>query len=569
MKNELKERIAVARGLKKADLVLKGGRLVNVFSGEIYRTDVAICGNAVAGLGSYDGKKVIDVSQDLIVPGFIDSHVHIESSMLTPAEFAKAALPHGTTAVVADPHEIANVLGKKGIAYMLAASEGLPLDFYFMLPSCVPATDLEISGARLTARDLRPFLNHERVLGLAEMMNYPGVLSAEPAVLDKLRHFSHRLIDGHAPELAGRDLAAYAGVGISSDHECITADEAKEKIRLGMTVFIREGSSAKDLEALLPAVTPANSRFFTLATDDFQPGDLKKGSINLLVRKAIRLGIDPVTAIRMATLNPARHFGLGRKGAVLPGYDADMVVIDNFEDFRVRMVFKGGKLAAEDGKIRAAIRSVRHAYTKGTVRPAALTQQHLQIKARSGQVRVIELVPSEIETRQAIMPAPIRNGHVVSDPDRDILKIAVIERHKGTGNIGLGLVRGFGLRSGAIASTVAHDSHNIVVVGVGDDDILAAVREIRKMQGGLVVANGKRVLAELPLPIAGLMSDRPLDRVVRGLEEIDRAVRELGVKLDHPFGALSFLALPVVPELKLTDRGLVDVKRFALVDLFV
>ncbi len=569
MTHDLKERIMVARGLKKADLVLKGGRVVNVFSGEIYHADVAVVGDKIAGLGSYEAKRTIDVSSKFILPGFIDSHVHLESSMLTPAEFTRAALLHGTTAVVADPHEIANVLGKKGIDYILAASQGLPLDLYFMLPSCVPATRLETSGAHLTSSHLRPFLKHERVLGLAEMMNYPGVLSGKPEVLRKLNDFRSTVIDGHAPGLSGKDLSAYVAAGISSDHECVSADEAREKARLGMTIFIREGSAAKDLEALLPAVTGANSRFFTFATDDLQPGDLKKGGINLVIQKAIRLGLDPVTAVQMATINPARHFCLKYRGAVLPGYAADMVVIDNFEKFNVEMVFKSGKLAAEKDQLIARVKNVHHAAAKGTVRTRPITREGIRLRTRSDRARVIELIPDQIETRHTILQVPTRDGFVVSDPGQDIVKLLVIERHRATGNVGFGLLKGLGLASGALAGTVAHDSHNIIVAGVGDNDILLAISEIKKLQGGLVVVNNGKVLAELPLPVAGLISDRPLDFVVKKLTGIDQAVKQLGVKIDHPFGILSFLALPVIPELKLTDRGLVDVKQFKFVNLFV
>lgn len=569
VKNELKHRIAVARGEQKADLVLRGGSLVNVFSGEIYQTDVAVCGGKIAGLGSYEGRTVIDVSSKFILPGFIDSHVHSESSMLSPAEFARAALPHGTTSVIADPHEIANVLGKTGIQYMLSASEGLPLDFYFMLPSCVPTTSLETSGARLTAADLLPLLKHQRVLGLAEVMNYPGVLQGEPDVLRKLKAFSHTVIDGHAPALSGNDLSAYAGAGISSDHECTTADEARRKIRLGMTVFMREGSAAKDLETLLPAVTRANARFFTLATDDFQPGDLKRGGINRIIKKAIRLGLDPIMAVQMATINAARHFGLRRKGAVLPGYDADMVVIDDLKNFSVEKVFKAGKLVAEGGTCIADIRSRRHERARGTVRMGPIEKQDLMMKAKTGSARVIELIPDQIETKCLILPVTVQGGYVVSDIQRDILKLVVIERHQATGNRGFGLIKGLGLKAGAIAATVAHDSHNIITTGITDEDILAAVSRLQKIQGGLVVVNNRRVIAEISLPVAGLMSDKRLDVVVNKLAEIDLAVKGLGVTLEHPFGILSFLALPVIPELKLTDRGLVDVKQFKFVDLFV
>jgi adenine deaminase len=569
MKNDLKDRIAVARGLKKADLVLKGGRIVNVHSGEMYRADVAVHRGKIAGLGEYEGKETIDVSNKFVLPGLIDSHLHLESSMLTPAEFARAALPHGTTAVVADPHEIANVLGTRGLDYMLAASEGLPLDFYFMLPSCVPATRLETSGARLAARDLMPFLEHERVLGLAEMMNYPGLLACAPDVLAKLRGFSGTIIDGHAPELSGKDLAAYIGTGISSDHECTTADEAKEKVRLGMTVYIREGSAAKDLEALLPAVTPENSRFFCLATDDLQAEDLRSGSIDQVVRKAVRLGLSPVIAVQMATINPGQHFCLKRKGAVLPGYDADMIVIDDFDAFSVNMVFKNGVLVAENGKVLARISVPRHAPPMKTVKIKPMTMEHFRLRAKTDKARVIEIVPDRIETRQSVMSISSRNGYVVSDTEHDVLKLLVIERHRATGNVGFGLVKGFGLKSGAIASTVAHDSHNIIVVGTNDEDMFAAVSAIKKLQGGMVAVKKEKVMAALPLPLAGLISDRPAGVVAAQMKDVRRAARQLGAALDEPFSALSFLALPVVPELKLTNKGLVDVKQFTFVELFV
>src|SRR5574341_349943 len=565
----LKEQIAVARGLKKSDLVLNGGRIVNVFSGEIYTADVAIHQGLIAGLGNYDGKRSIDVSSKFILPGFIDSHVHLESSLLTPVEYAKAALPHGTTAVVADPHEIANVLGKKGIRYFLDTTEGLPLDFYFMLPSCVPATKLETSGAKLTGADLAPFLKHKRVLGLAEMMNYPGVLASEPEVLSKLMAFGHTVIDGHAPGLSGRDLAAYIGAGMASDHECVSAEEATEKVRLGMTVFIREGSAAKDLEALLPAITPANSRFFCFCTDDLQAKDLLQGGVNAVLRKAVRLGLDPVIAVQMATINPALHFGLKRTGAVLPGYAANIAVIDNLESFMVEKVFKNGKLVAVKGGLTETVRRVSHAVARNTVRTRSLNLDDIRLKAKSDKARVIELIPDQIETKQAILPVTTKHGYVSSDTGRDVLRLLVVERHKATGNIGFGLVKGFGLRSGALASTVAHDSHNIIVVGVDDRDILKAIREIKKTHGGLAVVNDGKVLASLPLPVAGLMSEKHANAVAEKIAAVHEAAKQLGVTTEGPFSAMAFLALPVIPELKLTDKGLVDVKKFEIVDLFV
>ncbi|OGW48872.1 MAG: adenine deaminase [Nitrospirae bacterium GWC2_57_9] len=570
MKSDLAYRIEVARGLKKADLVLRGGSILNVFSGEVYRADVAIAGGRIAGLGEYRGKKSIDVSSRLILPGLIDSHVHLESSMLMPAEFARAALPHGVTTVVADPHEIANVLGKKGIELMLDATEGLPLDFFFMLPSCVPSSPFETSGAGLTALDLAPFLKHRRVLGLAEMMDYPGVLSGRRDVLRKLEAVAGRPIDGHAPALGGKDLNAYAGTGISSEHECASAAEASEKVRAGMTIFIREGSAARNLTAILPAVTPANSRFFCFATDDLQPVDLRAGSIDRLVKKAIRLGLDAVSAVQMATINPARHFGLSGTGAIAPGYRADMIVIDDLKNFTIEKVFKNGVLAASKGRMTAPLRAHPSRFGRNTVKTGQVGLKDLRLSRRTGRARVIELIPDEIETRQRIMPVIVdSSGQVANERDRGIAKLVVVERHRASGRIGLGLVKGFGFRSGAIGATVAHDAHNIIVAGMHDEDILAAIQALRRMRGGLVVVKEERILAALPLPIAGLLSDKPVRIVAKQQAGLARAAARLGIKLSSPFATLSFLALPVVPELKLTDRGLVDVQNGKVVELFV
>lgn len=569
MNPDLKELIAVSRGLKKADLVLKNGSILNVFTGELLKLDVAMHKGTIAGLGEYEGRRVIDASGKFVLPGFIDCHVHIESSLLSPAEYAKAAVAHGTTTVVADPHEIANVMGAKGIQYMLDSTHGLLLDFYFLLPSCVPATRLETSGARLSTRDLVPFLRHPRVLGLAEVMNYSGVVSAEPGMLRKLTAFRGRVIDGHAPGLTGKDLSAYIATGIGSDHESSTAAEAIEKIRLGMTVYIREGSSAKDMERLLTALTPANSRFFCFCTDDLEPDDLRNGGVNLLLRKAAGLGLDPVTAVRMATINPALRFGLTKKGAIAPGFDADMVVVDNLSSFNAEMVFKNGKVVAESGKTTAGYQRRSIASASMTINMRPVKQQDFAIKARSDRVRVIEIIPGRLETRQVVMPAPVRDGYISSDVKEDILKAAVIDRHRQSGNIGLGLVKGFGLKRGAIASSVGHDAHNISAVGVEDGDIIAAVSYIKRMKGGLVVVSNAGQIAALPLPAAGLMSDRPIEYVAKKLEEIEEAVWKLGAAIEHPFAALSFLQLAVIPEIRLTDRGLVDVDKSGFVDLFL
>lgn len=542
---------------------------MDVFSGEVYHADVAVHDGVIAGIGEYKAKNIIDASSRILLPAFIDSHIHIESSLLTPAEYASAALLHGTTAAVADPHEIANVLGRRGLRYMLDTSEGLPFDFYFMLPSCVPASRLETSGARLTASELIPLKEHDRVLGLAEMMSYPEVLAGVGETLRKLKRFGDRIIDGHAPGLGGMDLLAYVSTGISSDHESATADEAKEKLRLGMTIYIREGSAAKNLETIIRAVTPENSRFFCLATDDLAPMDLKEGGLNLIIKKAIKLGIPAATAVQMATINPCIRFGLRRNGAIAPGYNADIVIVDDLEDLNVQMVIKKGRVVVDRGRLLAPVKTVTAPSILNTVKPGRIRPEDLRVKARSDRVRVIDLIPNQIETNEAVLPAPVKDGYVVSDTDRDILKLVVIERHHKTGNIGIGLVRSFGLKSGCLASTIAHDSHNIIAVGVGDEDIYRAVMEIIKINGGIVVADKGKVISNLALPVAGLMSDRPVEFVAERLSKLEAAAKRLGTQLEHPFTALSFLALPVIPKLKLTDRGLVDVVNYRIVGLFV
>lgn len=566
--NDLREFIAVSRGHKKASYLLKNGQLVNVLSAEIYPANVAIYKDKIVGIGDYEAEKVIDLNGKYICPGFMDSHVHIESSLLTPAEFSRVAVPQGVTAVVADPHEIGNVLGATGIKYMLYVSEGLPLDIYIMLPSCIPSTKLETSGAELKAKGLKPLLKKKRVLGLAEVMNYPGVLERDPDLLAKLNISWAKLIDGHAPGLSGKDLSAYIGAGIYSEHEAVTAEEAKEKLRLGMHIKIREGSSAKNLEVLLPLVTSENSQNFSFCTDDRFPEDLAKGYMNKLLKKAVKLGLPPIIAIQMVTINPARYHGLNRVGAVASGYFADIVVVDDLHDFNVEMVFKRGKLVAEKGKPLFTSKLKRKKIVKETMNVKPINIENLKIKAKSNYVKVIETLPDQIITTAKSEMVLVEDGYAVSDVGKDILKLAVIERHKASGRIGLGFVKGFGLKKGALASSVAHDSHNIICVGAGDEDILSAIRQVIKMKGGMAIVAGGLVLAELPLPIAGLMSEAPLSEVIEKMVKLDEAAKEIGCVLPHPFGILSFLALPVIPELKLTDRGLVDVKKFKIVDLF-
>ena len=566
---KLSRLIKVARGIEPPDLVLKGGQIVNVFSNEIYPADVALCGEQIAGVGSYTGPKELDCRGKIITPGFLDGHMHIESSMVTVSEFAKTVSPHGTTTIMADPHELANVLGTEGIEYVLQTAKYQPLSVYVMLPSCVPATDLETSGARLKAADLQPYLDNPWVLGLAEMMNYPGVLFEADEVLEKLGIVGNKMVDGHAPQLSGKDLNAYIAAGVSNDHECTTVAEAQEKMRLGMHIAVREGSVTRDLLNLLPLVKPENADRFFFCTDDRTPADLMaRGHIDSMVRMAINAGLDPVLAIRLATLNTAQYFGLRRVGGIAPGWTADLLILSDLKKCVVEKVFKRGSLIAEKGhlldtKPRRSLIAVRN-----TVHIRALDQSSFQIPAKNGKARVMELIPDQIITRQVFTEPKRDNGHVVSDTQNDILKIAVVERHHATGNIGLGLTKGFGLRSGAIAGSVGHDAHNINVVGTNDADMRACVEQIVKMQGGFVIADHGEILATVPLPIAGLLSDKPLADVKEQLELANAAAAKLGCRVKEPFMALSFMALSVIPELKLTDRGLVDVNKFKFVDLF-
>jgi len=567
--NSLKERIAVARGTKKADLVLKNGQLFNVFSGEIYSADVAIHKENIAGIGEYSGEKEIDLNGRYILPGFIDSHLHTESSFLIPAELAKAVVPQGTTAIVCGPHEIANVLGIPGLKYLIDASKDIPLDLYFSVPSCVPATDLETSGAKLEAKDVVSILKMDRVIKLGEMMNYPGVLAGKKDVLAKIEAAYSVGAEGHAPGLTGKDLQAYIAAGISSDHETVGLEEAREKLKAGMQILVREGSSAKNMEAILPLINPANSRFFCFCTDDIYPSDLSKGHLNSILKKAVALKLDPAIAIQMVTINPARHYNLIWQGAIAPGYFADLNIVSNLEDFEVDVVFKRGKQVASRGRSTFEVKPKKDTKVRQTVKVAPFEIDALEIKAnKSEYAKAIELVPDQIITKSIVVTVKNEDKLIVSDTDNDILKLAVVERHKATGNIGLGLVKGFGLRQGALATSVAHDSHNIICVGVEDEDMISAIRRVIKLGGGMAVVRGGLVLADLPLPIAGLMSDQPLDKVVKAQNKLDQAAQDLGCKIDHPFGILSFLALPVIPELRLTDKGLVDVEKFKIVNLF-
>lgn len=567
----MKKRIQAACGEIPPDLVLKGGSVVNVFTCEIIETDVAIYDGFIVGLGNYDGPEMIDARGQYVCPGFIDGHLHIESTMLSPPELARAVIARGTTAVVTDPHEIANVMGKEGIRYILNSTDGLPLDVYVMLPSCVPATDLETSGYELTAEDLIEFKDEPRVLGLGEMMNYPGIVSGVDRLLEKAAAFSGRVMNGHAPLLSGRGLNAYVGAGFRSDHECTAVDEAMEKLRLGMYVMIREGSQERNLKDLLPVVSPVTVNRCMLVSDDLHPNDLlQRGHLDHAIGIAIEQGLDPVLAIRMVTLNTAQYFGLKDLGAVAPGFRADIAVLASLRPVEVNMVFKGGVKILAQGDL-------DYAFPGAYPVPERFSAMHVRrfrpdafvMPERGRMVRVIGLVKDQILTRAMTVAAMIDNGVVAADPQQDILKLAVVERHRSTGNIGLGLVHGFGLAQGALASSVSHDSHNITCAGCSDEDLYAAVKAVEEMKGGLAVTAGGRVLAQLALPIGGLMSDRPLSEIAALWEDARRAARGLGCALEDPFMALSFLALPVIPELRLTDRGLVDVELFKHVPLFV
>jgi adenine deaminase len=562
----LKELISVARGEEPADLLLKNARIVNTFIGEIEQADVAIYGDKIAGVGDYSkAKEIIDLQGKFLAPGLINGHTHIESSMLHPARYAQAVVPRGTLAVVTDLHEIANVCGSEGIKFVTDLARKLPLDMLFMAPSCVPATNLETSGARISSKEVKKILAHPKIIGLGEMMNFPGVVSGDEEVLQKIGASKGKVIDGHAPGLAGKELNAYLSAGILSDHESTTLEEGKEKLRRGMYLMIREGSSEKNLDALLPLVTDNTYKRCLFVVDDRNCSDLlREGDIDAVVRKAISRGLEPVRAIQMATINAAEYFRLYDRGGIGPGYIANLITITDLAKLEIGMVFYQGKLVAREGKPLFPLPSVT-LELRDTVRIKPPMGKSLKIAAVDKTYPVIEIVPGQIVTRRVMEKMKVVDGALMPDVERDILKLVVVERHKASGNIGVGLVKGFGLKKGALASSVAHDSHNIIAVGANDLDILKAIEEINRLQGGLVVYADLELLASLPLPIAGLLSPEPLEVVVSQHEKVEKATADLGNLPPAPFAILSFLALPVIPELRLTDLGLVDVNKFKLI----
>jgi len=569
MERDLVRRIAVARGDEPADLVLSGGRVLSVFTGELLEADVAVVGQHVAGVGEgYRGTERLDVSDLILLPGFIDGHMHLETTKLRLDQFARAALPWGTTTVVLDPHEIANVFGVEGVRALLRDADEVPLDAYVMVSSCVPASPFESSGATLTPEDIAELLRTEpRAIGLAEMMDYPAVVAGGEDVVAKIAAAGELHIDGHAPGLSGRELNAYVAAGVRSDHECTTYEEALEKRRLGMWIMIRQGSAARNLEALLPLVLDHGITNCLLCTDDREPHDLQEhGHINDVVREAVALGCPPADAVAMATLNAARYHRLHEHGAVAPGYLADIVAVSDLVSFRPERVWKRGRLVADGGRPSPIASSSLPGWMRESMHVRELVPADFSVVA-DGAVRVIGVDAGTIVTRALVGEPLRRDGKACADPGRDLAKLAVIERHRDTGRIGVGFARGFGLQAGALASSHAHDAHNVVVVGMTDEDMAAAANHLRVIGGGQVVVMDGRVIAELPCPIGGLLSDLTFEEVADRARVLEEAAGELGTTLPSPFMAMSFLALSVIPELKLTDRGLVDVDRFELVPL--
>src|SRR6202521_484698 len=568
---DIQHKLSVARGETPADLLFKNARLVNVISGEIHEANVAVDDGRVIGFGDYDAKEIIDIAGAYLAPSLIDGHFHVESTMVTIPEFARAVVPHGTGAMVIDPHEYANVLGMDGIRYVLESSKNLPIDFFIMLPSCVPATHLETAGARFTADDLAFMMADDRIAGVAELMNYPGVFLGHESELAKIDAGRGKVIDGHAPGLRGKNLNAYALAGVRSDHESTELEEAREKLRLGMHLLLREGSTERNLEHIIALVTPQNSANCSFATDDKLPGDLvNEGHIDHSIRKAIAHGVAPITAIQMGTINTARYYRLKNHGAIAPRYWADFIVFDNLAKFQIKRVYKKGTLVAENGKYLGGTSPITE-QPRSTMNLSYRAPVDFEVSIPDGasgkKIRVIEIVPNQIVTKEIFEAPKVLDGKIVSNPERDILKLVVVERHRATGNVGVGFVRGFGLKSGALGSTVAHDAHNVVVAGVTDADIVAAIQALETMRGGQAAFADGKIEAALPLPIAGLVSDQPLESVIQKIAELSAAAARLGCALDAPFMSLSFLSLSPIPALKLTDQGLVDAVNLRLTTL--
>lgn len=562
--------INVARGLEKAELVIKNATIVNVLSEEIHKADIAIEDGIIVGIGdNYSGNKEIDINGAYVTPSFIDGHVHLESAMVLPKEFAKTVLPAGTTTAIIDPHEISNVFGLHGISFMHEAVKNLPMDVYTMLPSCVPATPFETSGFDLNSYDLSLLIDKPWVLGIAEMMNFPGVLNLDKNVMAKLELAKQRdkRIDGHAPFLSNKDLCAYIASGVKSDHECTTPKEAIEKLRLGMYLMIREGTAAKDLNALIPVLKECNTRKCLFVTDDRHPSDLKE-HINGMVRRAVEAGVNPIKAIQCASLNTAEYFGLKNLGAIAPGYKADLLILPDLKSFKPDFVLKNGKVIVENGRLVSEMEEFETPSMRGSVNVKWIEESDFRIEAKSDIVKAIEVIPHQLVTKSTISKIKVENGNAISNVDTDTLKICVIERHRATGNIGKGFVKGFNLKSGAIASTVAHDSHNMIIVGTNDYDMYVAAVELVKSQGGKVVVNNGEVISKLPLSIAGLMSDKDFNFVLEKCAELNNASHSIGCTLEDPFMTMAFMSLPVIPELKITDKGIFDTNKFDFTDIF-
>lgn len=561
-------KLAAARGEIEADLLIKNAQVINVLSGEIHTENIAIFDGRFLGFGDYDAKESFDADGLYISPGFIDGHIHFESSMLTLPEFSRAVLQRGSTAVVIDPHEIANVFGLDGIRYVLHGVNQIPLDVFVMLPSCVPATPLETSGSAITHKELNYMIQEERVVGIGEVMNFPAVISGDEEIHQRITAAKWKKVDGHAPLVSGKDLNAYIFSNIDSDHESTSAREAREKLRKGMHILIREGTSERNLKDIIPIVTKENSWHFSFATDDKHPDDLlEEGHIDHSLRKAISLGMDPMIAYQIATVNTSNHFRLKNVGAIRPRYWADFVLLSDYKKVKIEAVYKKGIPVFKNNHL-VQFPAREYPTVRGAMNPGSVKLENFRIPAQGSRIRVIDILPGQIVTDEWITDARIENDFAESDTSRDILKIVVIERHKSTGRIGKAFVRGFGLKHGAIGSTVAHDAHNIVIVGTNDLDMFAAFKRIKKMQGGLVVMDHEQVVAELPLPVGGLLSTNPFEQVAMDLKELKQKVKALGGIHPSPFMILSFLCLSPIPKLKVTDLGLIDVEAFRVIPLF-